>query len=123
SRKPEPFFLWVATPAPHADRALEGADRNPEPAPRHRGRYEGERAPRGPAFDEADVSDKPAFVRELPRLGPKARAEIDLTWVSQLEALHSVDELVADLVRELRRREELERTLLIFTSDNGFLRG
>jgi len=123
SGEEEPFFLWVATPAPHADRALEGAERNPEPAPRHRGRFEGLRAPRGPAFDEADVSDKPAFVRELPRLGRKAQAKIDRAWVSQLESLLAVDELVADLVRELRRRGELRRTLFIFTSDNGYLRG
>lgn len=123
AKRDEPFFLWVATPAPHGDKDLKGSDRNPEPAPRHRGRFEGERAPRGPAFDEADVRDKPANVRSESRLSKRQLKEIDLGYVSQLEALLAVDELVAGLVRELRRAGELSDTLVVFTSDNGFLRG
>lgn len=119
----EPFFLWVATPAPHGDKKLRGADRNPEPAPRHRGAFEGRRAPRGPAFNEADVSDKPRNVRSESRLRPHQIREIDRGYVSQLEALLAVDELIAGLVRELREAGELRNTVVVFTSDNGFLRG
>jgi len=118
-----PLFLWLATSAPHTDSKLEGSDRNPEPAPRHRGQFEDERAPRSRARDERDVSDKPDFVRALPRLSDTSKKRIDLTYRSQLESLVAIDELVANLVDELRRSGELDDTLFVFTSDNGYLRG
>ncbi|MQA73593.1 MAG: sulfatase-like hydrolase/transferase [Solirubrobacterales bacterium] len=119
-----PFFLWVATNGPHKDSGLpEDAARNPEPAPRDRGRFEGRRAPRRTATNEYDVSDKPRSVRELPLLGPEANRLIDRYYVSQLEAVASIDRLVARLARRLRRAGELEDTLFIFTTDNGLLLG
>jgi N-acetylglucosamine-6-sulfatase len=124
SERSRPFFLWVATPAPHTDKQLPpSAPRNPEPAPRHRGRFAGVRAPRPPSFDEADVADKPRNVRRLPRLDSDRRRALDRTYVSQLETLLAVDDLVHRLVAALRRSGELGRTLVAFTSDNGYLRG
>ena len=120
----QPFFLWVATNGPHRDNALsEDAERNPEPAPRDRGRFEGDRAPRSAAVDEGDVADKPRDVREQPRVDRDARAGRDREYVSQLESLASIDRLVGRLVRRLRLEGELERTVFMFTSDNGYLRG
>ena len=119
-----PFFLWVATDAPHKDAGVpEGAERNPEPAPRDRKRFDGRKPPRKESVDEEDVSDKPQSVRRRPRLGNRARAEIEKVYVSQLESLVAVDRLVKQVVRELRRAGELEDTLVVFTSDHGFLRG
>jgi arylsulfatase A-like enzyme len=40
-----------------------------------------------------------------------------------LESLLAVDEAVAAVVDALRRAGELERTLIVFTSDNGYLAG
>jgi arylsulfatase A-like enzyme len=119
-----PFFLWVATSAPHTDNNQQaGAARNPLPEPHDRGRFGAARLPRGPAFNERDVSDKPAFVRRLDRLGARDVGAMRTTYVSQLESLISVDRLVARLVGELERRDELDNTIVLFTSDNGFLRG
>ncbi len=120
-----PLFLWVATSAPHVDPVLEGRGRNPAPAPRHRGEFEGVDAVEeaGPAYNERDVSDKPRFVRDLPRLKRDAEELIQTTYASQLESLLAVDELVEALVDELRQTGELENTIFVFTSDNGFLRG
>ena len=42
------------------------------PAPRHRAAFTGVPMPRGPAFDEADVRDKPPAIRRRPRLGAGA---------------------------------------------------
>ncbi len=121
---PRPFFLWVATSAPHTDNGLPpNAPRTPLPAPRHRGGYERAEPPRGTSFDEDDVSDKPRWIRKLPRLTPRKRAAIRRLYVSQLESLGAVDDLVAGLAAQLRRRGELDRTLFVFTSDNGFIRG
>lgn len=121
---PRPFFLWVATSAPHTDNGLPpDARRNPLPAPRHLGKYERAKPPRAQSFDEGDVSDKPRWIRRLPRLNPRKRAAIRRLYVSQLESLGAVDDLVAGLLAQLRRAGELERTLFVFTSDNGFIRG
>jgi N-acetylglucosamine-6-sulfatase len=125
-RGPEtrPFFLWVATNAPHVDYGLsEDVERNPEPAPRDRGRFEGERPPANDSVDERDVSDKPRFIRSRSRLGPENREEIRKVYVSQLESLVAVDRLVKRVVRELRNAGEFDNTVVMFTSDNGFLRG
>ena len=119
-----PFFLWVATDAPHKDAgAHKRAERNPEPAPRDRGRYEHKRAPNRAAVDENDVSDKPDFVKGRTRLDKKQRDEIRKVFVSQLESLVAIDRLVKGIVKELRHAGELDNTLIVFTSDNGFLRG
>ncbi|MGH2986702.1 MAG: sulfatase family protein [Solirubrobacterales bacterium] len=119
-----PFFLWVATNGPHKDSGLpDDAERNPEPAPRDRGKFEHRRAPRRTAVDEGDVSDKPRDVRKQPRLDRASRERLDREYVSQLESLASIDRLVGRLVRRLRAAGELDRTLFVFTTDNGYLRG
>jgi len=119
-----PFFLWVATNGPHRDSSLpEDAERNPEPDPRDKGAFEGRRVARRAALAEADVSDKPREVRELPQLSAERKRHLDREYVSQLESLRSIDRLVARLVGELRAAGELDDTIFVFTSDNGFLRG
>jgi N-acetylglucosamine-6-sulfatase len=119
-----PFFLYVSTAAPHADYGLsEHADRNPEPAPRDRGRFEGREPPKRKSVDEKDVSDKPRFIRSRSRLGREQREKIEKLYVSQLESLIAVDRLVGRVVAELRRTGELDNSVVMFTSDNGFLRG
>jgi N-acetylglucosamine-6-sulfatase len=100
-----------------------GAPRNPRPAPRHAGRFSDVSLPRPPSFDERAIGDKPGATRDTPRL---RRAEIDelaTLYRSRLESLLAVDEMVARLVRALRRSRELRDTLLIFTSDNGYMLG
>jgi arylsulfatase A-like enzyme len=76
-----------------------------------------------PSFNEADVSDKPLDIREAPALTPAVIAEIRANYQRRLESLLDVDRLVAHLVATLRATRELERTLIIFTSDNGFFNG
>ena len=72
--KAKPFFLWLTYTAPHSG----GPDPNPnppfncsgaaKPAPRHAHAFDSEPLPRPPNFNEANVSDKPAEIRNLPRL-------------------------------------------------------
>jgi N-acetylglucosamine-6-sulfatase len=114
----------VATSAPHTDNRLpRRAPRNPIPAPRDRGGWEGTPLPRPPSFNSADVEGKPPLVTERDRFDADEIERMERLWVSQLESLGAVDRLVAGVVRELRRAGELENTIVIFTSDHGFLRG
>ena len=120
-----PFLLSFAPLAPHSEIgwASTNGNRNPRPAPRHRGTFATTPLPRPPSFDEADVSDKPAMVRQLPRLDAQAVAEITQDHRSRLESLLAVDEAVAAVVDRLAAHGELANTVIVFTSDNGWLQG
>ena len=123
----EPFFLSVAYLAPHSGRPAESDDpaglATTMPAPRHRDAFAAEALPSSPAFDEADVSDKPSFVRRLPRLSADGQAAIREMYQQELESLLAVDEGIVRVVAALRATGELENTLILFTSDNGFFHG
>ncbi len=110
SRGPEPFFLYLAPTAPH-DPAV--------PAPRHREAFAGLQAPRPPSFNEADMSDKPAWLAGAPALSDVRVAEIDTFYRKQAQALLAVDEMIGALLETLRATGELESTYLVFTADNG----
>ena len=107
----EPFFLYVAPYTPHSPAVA---------APRHEGLFAEADLPRSPAFDELDVSDKPALLSEL---SPLDAAEIDALerfYRKRLQSLQSIDDLVETIVRTLEATGQLDRTYVIYTSDNGF---
>ncbi len=120
-----PFFLTLATLAPHAefDELFGGTPhRNPRPAPRHLDDFQARELPRPPSFNESDVTDKPDFLRR-PSLGRAEIRALERLYRSRLESLLAVDDAVERLIDELRRSHELRRTLVVFTSDNGYLLG
>jgi arylsulfatase A-like enzyme len=121
----QPFFLSVAFLAPHAggEKPSGRPGEAAVPAPRHRGRFAGEPLPRPPSFNEADVSDKPSYVKELPLLDGRAIDDATERYRLRLESLLAVDDAVAAIVGELARSGELDQTLIVFTSDNGFFHG
>ena len=108
-----PFYLQLAVTAPHVPA---------EPPPRYRDALPGLAVPRTPAFDEADVSDKPAYVRDRPPLGPNLVAALDATYRDQARALLAVDDAIGRLVATLGA-ERLADTYVVFTSDNGWMQG
>jgi arylsulfatase A-like enzyme len=115
SRAPgRPFFLYLAPAAPHAPST---------PAARHAGLFADARAPRTPAFDEADVSDKPAWLRAQGRLTPRQVRRLDRFWRRRLQTLAAVEEMLARLFTALEQAGELDRTFVFFTSDNGYVQG
>jgi N-acetylglucosamine-6-sulfatase len=107
----QPFFLYLATYAPHKPAT---------PARRHFGLFPGLQAPRTPSFNEAAVRDKPARIRNLKRLKPEQIAAIDNLYRKQALSLQAVDEAVAALVETLRETGQLDNTFIVFTSDNGY---
>jgi arylsulfatase A-like enzyme len=123
SRSPRPFFLWITPSAPHQEGLPKSAPRNPEPAPRDVGAFGDATLPPSPAFNERDVKDKPRWIQKLPRLDAETIETTRRTYISQLEALRAVDRMVQRVTQTLRSSGELGRTVIIFTSDNGFLRG
>lgn len=122
-----PFFLSVAYLAPHSGGPQEPGDPEglptPVPAPRHVDAFDDEPLPMPPSFNEADVSDKPSFIRSRPLLTPDDVADITESYQQRLESLLAVDEGVAAIVGALAARGELGSTLIVFTADNGFFHG
>jgi N-acetylglucosamine-6-sulfatase len=123
----QPFFLQLWFVAPHRGGPRDPDDPTtlgtPSPAARHRDGFAGAAMPRLPSFDEANMHDKPQVVGDRPRLTPQRAAGIEENWRQELEALQAVDEAVARVVATLERTGELANTLIIFTSDNGFMHG
>lgn len=106
-----PFFAYIAPYVPHAPST---------PAPRHAELFQSARTPRTPSFNEADVSDKPSFIKRLNLLTNGDIRAIDASFVKRVQSLQAVDEMIGILISELARTNQLENTYLIFTADNGY---
>lgn len=124
---PRPFFLWVAFLAPHSGGPRDPDDPSgqstPSPAPRHRNYFATQALPAPASFNEADVSDKPAGIRNRPLMTPAKIAAVHENYQQRLESLLAVDEAVGQIVNRLAAIGELDKTYILFTSDNGFFHG
>ena len=60
-------------------------------------------APRDPSFNEANVSDKPSNIKNLPLLTPEQIANVDARYRARAEAVLGVDDLVQNVVSTLNR--------------------
>ena len=106
-----PFFAYLSTYAPHEP---------VKPAHRHEALFPDLKAPRGGSFNEADVSDKPANLRNDPLLTDEQIKQMDLEYLLRVQAMQAVDEMIAHLVTILKETGQLDNTYIIFTSDNGY---
>ncbi len=73
-----------------------------------------------PAFNEADMSDKPTWLRTLPLV---EHAPVRAALEGKLEELQDLDDQVGQLLDVLSKTGQLDRTWIFFVSDNGFLLG
>ena len=110
----QPFFALFAPYAPHKPSI---------PAPGDEDAFPIVGPPPSLAFDEADVTDKPAWVQALRRIGEEKEAKLVEDRRDALRSMLAVDRAVRALVRTLDERGVLEDTVIIFTSDNGFALG
>jgi arylsulfatase A-like enzyme len=104
-----PWFLVVTPTAPHMPAT-------PEP------KYVDAPVPdqdRHESYYEADLTDKPDWLRQMRTLPENVEA----IRKNQLRSLMSVDDMVDRIFTELVRRGEEQNTLAFFVSDNGFLWG
>lgn len=121
-----PFFLWSSFVAPHGicrvSQEAGRCDAPPIPAARDAGDHAGQRGlTLGlPSFNEPDVSDKPAFLARRPPVDVRAVQHLE---TRRADTLGAVDDAVAGIVGALRRAHQLRNTLIVFTSDNGYLMG
>lgn len=104
----QPWLAFLSTTAPHI-----------QPIPEHTYADATVRRWRGnPATREKDLRDKPGFIRKRAkrwaRVGVRAQ---------QLRTLMSVDDMVDRVMTKLQETGQLDNTLVVFISDNGYLWG
>jgi arylsulfatase A-like enzyme len=118
----KPFYMQVDYTAPHGDFRHPAG---PEPATRDYNSFAGAPFPHNAkqGFNEANVNDKPSFIRQAPFLTAADIHTYRLYYQKALESLRSVDEGVRKIVDTLGALHRLRNTYIIFTSDNGFFYG
>ncbi|MEI2715392.1 MAG: sulfatase-like hydrolase/transferase [Nocardioides sp.] len=72
---------------------------------------------------EADRKDKPKYLRNLPDLSEEERDVLLNVSRQRAEAISVLDDEVATTIRSLATSNEAERTIVMFTSDNGYYLG
>jgi N-acetylglucosamine-6-sulfatase len=128
SPRNRPFFLYVATAAPHSEPSQTVCTDNIGPAitirphPTYAHLADSIPLPQPASFNEDDVMDKPPSVQAVP---PMTSTDISCTervWRDKLESMKSVDVLLGD-IDSLIQGKGRTNTVFIFTSDNGFFHG
>ena len=112
----EPFYLQVDYNTPHGDHR---SPIGPQPLSRHYDTALNASVPRPPGYNEADTSDKPSFIRDIPLMERAEIESMDTRWRKEIESLRGVDDGVGAIVEALRRAGKLSNTFLFFLSDNG----
>ena len=126
----KPFFIWWAPAAPHREDVATTLMGRPGPDPRPapsatQARASGFTLPRPPSFNEADVTDK--AVERHRHAAPLTQAAdrsapARLPGARRARCAPSTTD-VGQLVETLPGPHQLQNTLIIFTSDNGWLQG
>lgn len=111
-----PFFVYVAPSAPH--NVNQGVAT--VAPPRYANTLTGVQAPRSPSFNQADVSTMPPPIKNLPLLSDQTIAGIDNIYRVGAEAILAIDDMVEGIYKKLKATGELDNTVFMYTSDNGF---
>ncbi len=120
--KDQPYFIYLSHKAVHAEF---------EPAARHKGRYKDAKFTYPPtmAIDGEMARNRPMWVKNQRNshhgVDYPYHATLDIAdyYKRYAETLMAVDESVGRVLEELRKRGELDSTLVIYMGDNGFAFG
>ena len=127
----KPFLIYLAHKALHPEVAqnndgsvdLSSAERF-IPAARHKGLYENQTIPRRPNANRAPEG-KPALQRQigkLPPLGPNTGTR-DVVIRERQQTLMAIEDGVGQILDALKETGQLDNTVVVFTSDNGYFYG
>lgn len=127
----KPFLLYVSHKAVHPDlvQNADGSLSDPSAgkfisAERHKKLYADKKIPHRPNV-KSFAEDKPALQRKIegvPPLSSKTGTDEE-TIRNRLRMLAAVDDGLGDILKVLKEKGELDNTLIIFTSDEGYFYG
>jgi len=125
----KPFFLVISPFAPHADQTgsecllNDGTIRTSQGPERYLGQASTLKLVIKPSFNETDTSDKPTWVQSLSPLTEEHYQCLEEVYQKRIEAIIGIDDLVGAVIGALEKTNELTKTVIIFTSDNGYAFG
>jgi len=106
-----PFFAMLSTHGPHGPSYYPAEDE---------GKFE-DYVHNPPSFSEADLSDKPQYVRdEMLEFNATKNTEV---YRNMLRSLQPIDRSVEKIMQKLTELDLLSNTLVVFTADNGYMWG
>ena len=130
-RHDKPFLVYLAHKAIHPEVTqnndgsvdLAAAERF-IPADRHRNMYAGSAIPRRPNYGRTPEG-KPALQRRIGNLPPlgAATATRDESILGRQRSLMSIEDGVGEILKALKETGQLDNTIIVFTSDNGYFYG
>lgn len=106
----QPFFLELATFAPH---------RPYVPAPRDKHAFPGLTAPRPASFDRLPLH-APPWIAHLPSMSHEQVSHVDWVFRRRVQSDLAVDRAIGDLESTLQRLGDSSDTDIFFSSDNGY---
>lgn len=123
--KRKPFFLQLDYLAPHIGPGArdERCDGAAVPGPLDEGRFTNAEMPKPPSYDEADTSDKPAFMQAKPPLSGAQHNAYERYWRCAMGSVATIDRGIKEIWQTLNRGGGLKDTAIVFVSDNGYLYG
>lgn len=123
-KKTDPFYMQVDYYAPHT---APGRDTRcsaaPTPEAQDEHLYDSAPLPHPPSFNQADVSEMPSFIRDKPLLTDDQIDRITQHYRCALEAIHGIDRGIGEIYDTIAAAGELNNTVFLFTSDNGYFYG
>jgi arylsulfatase A-like enzyme len=105
----QPIFLYWAPYAPHG---------SARPATKYKQSLK-ELPPLRPSYNEADVSDKPTYIRDIAPWTQTQMDDGDAFRRRQYQTLLSVDDWLGSILTALAQTGRLSNTLIVFMGDNG----
>ena len=127
----KPFLIYLAHKAIHPEVTqnddgsvnLTDAERF-LPATRHQNLYAGKTIPHRPNYGRAPEG-KPALLRQIGKLPPlgASTATGDEAILGRQRSLMAIEEGVGDIWQALKETGQLDNTIIVFTSDNGYFYG
>lgn len=130
-RREKPFLVYLAHKAIHPevtqnnDGSVNLADAEQFiPAERHKTLYASRKIPRRANYGRAPKG-KPSLERRignLPPLGPSTVTR-DAAILGRQRSLAAIEDGVGEIIRALKETGQLDDTVIVFTSDNGYFYG
>ena len=130
-RHDKPFLIYLAHKAVHPevtqndDGSLNIADAEQFiPAERHKSLYAGNKIPHRPNYKRVPKG-KPALQRRIGALAPLGPATVtrDESILGRQRSLMAIEDGVGEIYKALKETGQLDNTIIVFTSDNGYFYG
>jgi len=130
-RRDKPFLIYLAHKAIHPELTQNndgsvnlGDSERFIPAERHRNLYAGKILPRRPNAQRAPAG-KPALERQIGNLPPlgASTGTPDEAVLGRQRTLMAIDDGIGEIFKALKETGQLDKTVIVFASDNGYFYG